>query len=100
MWYRRLLSVKPTVWALVGLVVLVAIMVMALKWMKPIDVSLTMYAVEPLLAMGTALVARSMTSGLKDRSRHRGDKVIVIGSVIAIWFVLYFLTGVFFDIYT
>lgn len=95
MWYRRLLSVKPAAWVLAGLVALVAMTTMVLKWIKPIDVSLIMYAVEPVLAVGVALIARSLTAGLKDRSRHRSDKAVVIGSVIAIWFVLYFLTGVF-----
>lgn len=40
-----------------------------------------------------ATVALLLTRGQKDRVRHTGDKAIVVGSIVAIWFVLYFATG-------
>ncbi len=95
MWYRRLLTIKPAAWLLVGLVLFTSTVLIALKWTKAVDASAIVYVFQPLFAMVVAAVARYVTIGLKDRSRHRTDKAVVIGSVIAIWFVVYFLTGVF-----
>jgi signal peptidase len=52
-----------------------------------------LYAIQPALAIGMASFALYLTNGLKDRVRHRSDKAFLVGSVLAVWFVLYFLSG-------
>jgi signal peptidase len=32
--------------------------------------------------------------GQQDRVRHRGDKAFLVGSVMSVWFVLYFMSGI------
>ncbi|MFZ1258551.1 MAG: signal peptidase I [Candidatus Saccharimonas sp.] len=55
--------------------------------------STSLFIIEPALAALLALAAYAATHDKGDRLRHKGDKAFVVGSVLAIWFVIYFLSG-------
>jgi len=49
--------------------------------------------IQPLAAVAVAVVAYSLTKGQRDRARHKLDLALMIGSVLAVWFVVYFASG-------
>ena len=53
-----------------------------------------MYVIQPIAAALLAGTAHWMTGGRKDHLRHKTDKMVIIGSVLAIWFVVYFMSGI------
>lgn len=55
--------------------------------------TLFLQVVQPLLAIMVGGIAFITTRELQDRVRHRNEKALIIGSVIAIWFVFYFMSG-------
>lgn len=56
--------------------------------------TVTMYVIQPIAAALLAGTAHWMTGGRKDHLRHKTDKMVIIGSVLAIWFVVYFMSGI------
>ncbi|HSX32831.1 MAG TPA: signal peptidase I [Candidatus Saccharimonadales bacterium] len=52
-----------------------------------------LYVVQPVMALGLSFLAWYLSYDIKDRVRGRSDKAFVVGSVLAVWFVLYFLSG-------
>jgi signal peptidase I len=52
-----------------------------------------LYVVQPIFAVIVLVVAVLVGRGHADRVRHRTDKAFLVGSVVAVWFVLYFMSG-------
>ena len=53
-----------------------------------------LYIAEPILALIVAGIAWYYAHGRGDRVRHRTEKALIIGSVIAVWFVADFASGI------
>lgn len=93
MWYRKMATVRPAVWWLLLLVVAYIAVVELLRKFRLFDASTMLFIVQPILALGLAGVAYWVQGGRHDRIRHKGEKSLIIISVIAVWFVAYFLSG-------
>lgn len=90
----KLGTVRPAAWcllALAGALGVSNILVATNRW---VPASALTYAVQPTVAIMLAIIAWGLTRGQTERVRHAGDKAIIVGSIIAIWFVLYFATGI------
>ncbi|MBP9667458.1 signal peptidase I [Candidatus Saccharibacteria bacterium] len=92
MW-RRLRSVKPTAWWLLLLVVCVVGIPVVLKLVAGMSGSVVAYIVQPFLAVTAGIVTRVFIGGRRDRMRHKAERSLIIGSVMAVWFVAYFASG-------
>jgi signal peptidase len=89
----KLYSVRPAAWSLLtGLAVLAVISAIA-RSTHAIPSKLFLYALQPLLALGLYGLARYLKYGLKDRVRHRDEKALLVATVLSVWFVVYFLSG-------
>ena len=91
--FRKLMTVKPTAWLLLALALVVAILPRVISQFGWVDANTTLYVVQPVLVVGAAVVARALLHGQRDRIRHKSDKALIICSVLSVWFVLYFLSG-------
>lgn len=94
--FRKLLSVKASAWALLGLAFGAALgsrVAMQANW---VDAHTALYVVQPILLVVAALSAWYMLHGQRDRVRHKGDKMLTIASAMSVWFVMYFLSGMIF----
>ncbi|MGB3023216.1 MAG: signal peptidase I [Candidatus Saccharimonadales bacterium] len=89
----RLYRIRQSVWWILLGMVVVGIAPWALTRTQIVDAQTAIYVVEPLLAVGLAVAARLVLGLRRDRVRHATDKQLAIGSVLAIWFVVYFLSG-------
>lgn len=89
----KLSTVRPTAWLLLGLATLLGIanVLAAINGWLPAT-TLT-YIAQPVASLAIGALALLLTTGQRERVRHSGDKAIIVGSVIAIWFVVYFATG-------
>lgn len=89
----RLYRIRPQIWWLLLSLLVVAIMPWALTRAGLVGAQVAIYVVEPLLAIIIAIVSWRVLRVRRDHIRHAGDKNFAIGSVLAIWFVIYFLSG-------
>jgi signal peptidase len=89
----KLYAIRPSAWQLLGVMAILALTSAIGRSTEIIPSKTLLYAVQPAMAIGMASFALYLTRGLKDRVRHRSDKAFLIGSVLAVWFVLYFLSG-------
>lgn len=86
-------AVRLPAWGLLGAMVLLAVTSAIARSTGAIPSKLFLYAIQPAMAMAVFGLALYITRDLQDRVHHRGDKAFLIGSVLAVWFVLYFLSG-------
>lgn len=91
--FRKVVSVKPSAWLLLGLAVIVSVGPRFVWQLGLVSSSGALYIVQPVLAVAAALVTRVVLQGQRDRIRHTTDKAMTILSVLSIWFVVYFLSG-------
>lgn len=89
---HKLRAISTQVWYLLALAFIVAI-IPAVAHLCGVSGSVAAYIMQPVAATGAALVARWLLGGQKDRMRHKVEKSLIIGSVLAVWFVVYFSTG-------
>ena len=52
-----------------------------------------LYVAQPLFVGFAALMTRQLLHGKRDRLRHKSDIAFTIASVLSVWFVVYFLSG-------
>lgn len=91
--FSKILTMKPSAWALLGIACVVAIGPRLVWQLGLADSNAALYIVQPAVAALGAGAAYMLRNGKKDRVRHKGDKILVIASVLSVWFVAYFLTG-------
>lgn len=91
--WRRLATIPARIWWLLAAVTMYIFIIAVVRITRVVSPTLFLYAVQPILALLLAAVAYKTLGGKKDRVRHKTEKSLVIMSVIAIWFVLYFLSG-------
>lgn len=80
-------------WLLLALMLIFTIISIELRATQALPSNAFTYVIQPVCAVLLASVAWYITRGATDRVRRRGDKAFMVGSVIAVWFVVYFLSG-------
>jgi len=91
--FRLLFSVKSSAWQLLAAAIIVALgprLALQFGLVSPHD---ALYIVQPILAALAAGLAHLLLHGKRDRIRHKSDKAFIIASVLSVWFVVYFLSG-------
>lgn len=58
-----------------------------------VDPHTALYVVQPVIAVLAAVLAHILRRGQRDRIRHKSDKILLIASILSVWFVTYFLSG-------
>ena len=89
---HRLRTIPAHAWYLLVLAFIVSVSPIVAQ-LCGVSGSIAAYVVQPISALVSALVARIFLAGERDRLRHKTEKSLIIGSVLAVWFVVYFSTG-------
>ena len=89
----RLYRIRQSIWWLLSGLLVVGCAPLLLTRLGVVDAQTAVYVVEPLLAVSVAVAARLILGSRRDHIRHTVDKNFVIGSVLSVWFVVYFLSG-------
>lgn len=92
---RKALTIRWEAWVILTFTVILGVISLICVTYGVLPAPTTTYAVMPIGAAIIAVLAHSFTRGQGDRVRHRSDKAILVGSILAIWFVCYFATGIF-----
>ena len=91
--FQKLLAVKSSAWWLL-LAALIVALGPRLAWQFGlVDPHDALYLVQPVTAALVAGLAHLLLHGKRDRVRHKSDKAFIIASVLSVWFVIYFLSG-------
>lgn len=91
---RKLWQVQTKAWLLLAAVGVVAIGSAVIRTTGVVESSQFLYFWQPIALFALAVMARLLAGGLQSRSRHRAEKTTIVGSIIAIWFVVYMMSGV------
>lgn len=91
--FAKLVSVPPAAWCLFAALTILAATSAVIRSTAVISPQLFLYFIQPTMALIILGIALYTTRGLKDRVRHRSDRAFLVGSVLAVWFVAYFLSG-------
>ena len=91
--FRTLYRIRPAGWGLLAGALGVVVVPAVLQLTGVIGNSFAAYVLTPLLSLSLALTTRLVLGGQRDRMRHKSERALIIGSVMAIWFVGYFLSG-------
>lgn len=91
--FRKLYGVKPTAWWLLGMMMAVILVPLLAQYLGLITIANATYLLSPALAVLAAVITRFVLGGQHDRMRHKTERALIVGSVLAVWFVAYFLSG-------
>lgn len=91
--FQKIVTIKPSAWLLLGAALLVAIGPRLAWQFGLVDSHDALYIAQPVIAVLAAILARVLLRGQHDRVRHKSDKALIIASVLSVWFVVYFLSG-------
>lgn len=93
--FTRFLRIAPSVWiVLAGILALEFGLVMVI-FHHIVASQTVVYVIQPIASISIALLAYWLSRGKKEHVHKAQERAVIIGSVLAIWFVLYFATGVF-----
>lgn len=90
---QKILTINPRAWYLLGAALVVGVLPALLQAMGVVDAVTAMSVVQPILAVVAAGMTKLLLGGARDRLRHKVDTSLMIGSVLAVWFVAYFASG-------
>lgn len=85
--------VSSVTWALVGLTLGFSLVSVVARTTQLVPPGVFLYVIQPIGALLIGVAAWYLIRGAGDRIRRRGEKAYAVGSVIAVWFVVYFLSG-------
>lgn len=91
--FRKLYGVKPPAWWLLGMMGVVIIVPILAQKLSIVSTANATYLLQPALAIVAAVITRFVLGGQHDRMRHKTERALLVGSVLAVWFVAYFLSG-------
>lgn len=91
--FQKLLTVKSSAWWLLTATLFVAVTPRIAWQLGLVNAHDALYIVQPVVAVLAAGLAHILLHGQRDRIRHKSDKMLVIASVLSVWFVAYFLSG-------
>lgn len=89
-WVHR---VRGAAWFVLAAAFVLSLLPVLLRTVKVVSPEVYLYILYPCASIVMALVAYYFAHGRNDRVRHRFDKSLTVGSVVVIWFVLYFILG-------
>ena len=92
---RKLQQIQSSAWLLLAAVAIMAGISLYVRTTGVIDPSKFMYIWQPIGLSIVAIFARIIAGGRQDRVKNRSEKATIVGSVLAIWFVIYMMTGIF-----
>lgn len=92
--FRKLLLLKPPVWYLLLSMIGFSVVTAILPLFQIFSGQFYLYIAQPILALMVFGVAWHYAHGIGDRVRHKSEKALIIGSVISVWFVIYFASGI------
>lgn len=90
---NKVLRIKPPVWYVLMIMLVVVFTPLVLQQWAHVDTSLAVSVVQPLLAVLAAWFTHRLTHGRRGHLRHQAEKSWIIGSVMSVWFVVYFASG-------
>ncbi len=90
---RAFRSVHHAAWPLLVLVAVTSAIGLVAVSFNSIEPTPYLYVIQPTVSVLLAILAFVVTQGHGDRARHKAEKATIIASVIAIWFVAYFMSG-------
>lgn len=96
MWWRTLRVVRPTAWMILVAVLTATTLTVWLRVAQIVPIAWITYTIQPLLLVVIASWSLLATRGRSNRARHQSDKAIIVGSAVAMWFVLQFVSGIVF----
>lgn len=91
--FRTLHRVKRSAWALLLLVAIFSVVSVVARMSDALPSYAFLYIIQPVGALMLAGLAWYMVRGSKDRAHRRSEKAFMVGSVLSVWFVIYFLSG-------
>lgn len=94
--FAKMQRVRPAAWLLIALVTLMSVGSLLAVTLQVAPSNTILYIVQPLCGLLVAYTAYRLANGKHTTVHHANDKAIIIASVLAIWFVVYFASGVFF----
>jgi signal peptidase len=93
---QKIHRVSKQAWLLLGAVVVVVTSMISLRLLRTLEAPTIFYYVQPLAWLTLAGVAFFVGKGRRDRLRHKTERMFLIGCVLSLWFVVYFLSGLYF----
>lgn len=90
---RRLRAVPLRLWAVVVFMMSLPIISIIGFVGGGIAPTVSNYIVQPALAIAGAGLAYVLLGRGKNRARHQTEKALMVAAVVALWFVVYFLSG-------
>lgn len=90
----RLLSVRVQAWVLISAVAGMTVLSVIAKSEAVVSSQVLLYVIQPIAALMIAAISYAFTRGISDRIRHKGDRAFAVGSIIAVWGVVYLLSGI------
>lgn len=91
--FKQLQRIPRDAWVLLSLVAIISVATVYVRVTGVVDSRTILYVVQPVSAALLAIVAYAIAGGRTDRIRHKSEKAVIVGSIIAIWFVIYFMSG-------
>jgi signal peptidase len=91
--FSALYRVRASAWVLLAAMALLSVSAAVARTTDVISSKTFVFTVQPVIAVAIYILAYGMAHEQPDRVRHRSDKAFLVGSVLAIWFVAYFLSG-------
>lgn len=91
---QKIYSVPRQAWLLLAIVATYITLTTWLLLGRVVPYDTVRYVVAPVGAAILALITRQVLGGRRDHLRHKTDKMIMIGSTLSIWFVVYFMSGI------
>jgi signal peptidase I len=85
--------VSNTAWIVLALMLCFSLVSVAARGAQLVPSNVFLFIIQPLGALLIAAIAWYSIRGASDRAKRRSEKAYMVGSVIAVWFVVYFLSG-------
>ena len=82
------------VWAVLLSMSGVAILVAGLQLMHVLDSSIYLYVIQPVILVSGSIAVWWFTKGQRSRLRGQKEKVALVSSIMTLWVIGYFLTGI------
>lgn len=89
-------TIRPQVWLVAFAIVLLVAAGVWLKTTQQITATTLIYLVQPVGLIAIAFLSRLMVYGRHKTTRHADEKTMRIISLLAVWFVVYSLSGLIF----
>ncbi len=86
-------SIPTRLWVILACICLLPLISVSGYIGEIISPGLYLYIIEPLIASAIAISTFAIIGGAHIRVRHTSEKALMVIAIVAVWFVLYFLSG-------